>query len=450
MSKNTKKSARKPVRKISYESSAKGLTSQSGVIPVIHFMKNLGFDEVCREQIDFQRGDNSKYSLADSLFMTLVGIVAGAGSLLKVVAVWSDQVLREVSGWLSVPDDSTLGRIFRKARLKHVAQLEIVNHRLRERVWSRALKSGALPPGDFYKSWVDVDSTVKTVFGKQEGAAKGYNTHKRGAMSYHPLVAFASHTKEILQAWLRAGNVYTSNGIVEFMKQLAVQMPPGMRILFRGDSGFFTGELMDWLDQNSHGYLIKVKLKGLVPLLDKQCWQVISHSPGWEQCEFSHQCAKWSYARHFVAVRRLRKVTDDSPQKSLINEPVYDYFCYVTTERLTPWQTHKTYGERATCETWLDEAKNQMGMAHIKSHDFMASSLLFQCAVMAYNTVRWMTLLSDNEILRRWEIQSVRTFLIRTAGRLLTGSNQLKVKVPDKHLYPGPWNAWLNLSFLRI
>ena len=30
---------------------------------------------------------------------------------------------------------------------------------------------------------------------------------------------------------------------------------------------------MDWLDQNGHGYLIKVKLKGLAALLDQQKWQ---------------------------------------------------------------------------------------------------------------------------------------------------------------------------------
>jgi hypothetical protein len=42
---------------------------------------------------------------------------------------------------------------------------------------------------------------VKTVFGFQEGAAKGYNPFKRGALSYNPQVAFCSETKEILQAW---------------------------------------------------------------------------------------------------------------------------------------------------------------------------------------------------------------------------------------------------------
>tara|TARA_R110001592_G_scaffold362074_1_gene674814 strand:+ start:1662 stop:1919 length:258 start_codon:yes stop_codon:yes gene_type:complete len=84
------------------------------------------------------------------------------------VSVWSDQVLRQISGWVSVPDDSTLGRIFRQGALKHVTQLESVNHHLRNRVWERAMKSGTLQIGHFYKTWFDVDSTVKTVFGFQE------------------------------------------------------------------------------------------------------------------------------------------------------------------------------------------------------------------------------------------------------------------------------------------
>ena len=43
-----------------------------------------------------------------------------------------------------------------------------------------------------------------------------------------------------------------------------------------------------------------------------------------------------------------------------------------------------------------------MGLAHLKSHDFMASSLMFQCAVLAYNTMRWMALLSGHKGLQHW------------------------------------------------
>ena len=68
------------------------------------------------------------------------------------------------------------------------------------------------------------------------------------------------------------------------MKQLVVHLPQQIRIVFRGDSGYFVGEL-----------------------LDQQSWRPISNCPGWQQCEFVHQCGSWSRSRRFVAVRRLKK-----------------------------------------------------------------------------------------------------------------------------------------------
>jgi len=78
----------------------------------------------------------------------------------------------------------------------------------------------------------------------------------------------------------------------------------------------------------------------------------------------------------------------------------------VTTEALNPWDTHKEYGKRATCETWIEESKNQIGMEHIRTSEFLANAALFQCAVLAYNVVRWMALMSANTKLRQWEITS--------------------------------------------
>ncbi|CAD7851776.1 MAG: hypothetical protein, partial [Olavius algarvensis Gamma 1 endosymbiont] len=65
-----------------------------------------------------------------------------------------------------------------------------------------------------------------------------------------------------------------------------------------------------------------------------------------------------------------------------------------------------------------------------------ANAALFQCAVLAYNTLRWMALLSANATLKRWELRTVRTFLIRVAGKLLGGANQLRIKLPRQHLHP--------------
>ena len=107
---------------------------------------------------------------------------------------------------------------------------------------------------------------------------------------------------------------------------------------------------------------------------------------------------------------------------------------------------HKTYGKRATSETWIEEAKSQQGLAHLKTDHFLANAALFQCAILAYNTLRWMALTSGNAQLKRWEPESIRVHLICVAGKLLTGGHQVHIKLPANHLHPKPWDDWLALA----
>lgn len=78
-----------------------------------------------------------------------------------------------------------------------------------------------------------------------------------------------------------------------------------------------------------------------------------------------------------------------------------------------------------------------MALAHIKMDDFWASSAVFQCTIIAYNTLRWMALCRGNNKLRRLEPSTLRAFLIRVAGKVLVGSRQLRLKTPSDHLHPG-------------
>jgi hypothetical protein len=443
--KNRRK-ARKNSPKIRFESTGRNLTSQAGLIPVIKFLDKLGFTGLFNRHVNHQRAKNAQYRLVDGVFLIMTGLIGGAFSIGKCVALWSDGVLRQAAGWKRIPEETTVGRLFKEVGNRQISELETLVHAIRKRVWHRALRAGVSRIAAQCTHWIDVDSSVKTVYGYQEGTAKGYNPHKRGARSYHPLLAFSAHTKEILQGWFRTGSAYTSNGIVEFMKQLMAQLPDYHRIVFRGDSGYFVGALLELLDQLGHGYLIKVKLKNLAQLLGGQYWIPVRNRPGWEQCEFQYQAKGWSHPRFFVAVRQRKEVENHHPQGELLELEHYDYFCYVTTEPLTPWQAHRKYGERATSETWIEEGKSQMGLAHIKTDHFLANAALFQSAILAYNTVRWMALMSGNKQLRQWEPETIRTFLVRVAGKLLTGGKQLTIKLPKEHLYPQPWEEWLALA----
>jgi len=449
MSNHTKKEpskARGKSSKVHFHKTGKNMTSKAGLIPVIKFLDKLAFTQLFQKTVNHQRKDNAVYRLDDGVFLILTGLIGGAFNISKCTLLWSScRVLQKTAGWLRVPDETTPGRLFKEVSARHISEIETLVHVLRKAVWQKALRSGASKVAVLQTLWIDVDSSVKTVCGKQEGVAKGYNSHKKGAYSYHPQLAFCTHTKEILQGWLRTGSAYTSNGVVEFMKQLLAQLPASQRIIFRGDSGYFVGALLDHLDALGHGYLIKVKLKNLVPLLSRQQWMPIDDKPGWEQCQFWYSTRSWNASRLLVAVREKKKI-EYSPQQDLLGVESYDYFCYVTTENYTAWETHKRYGQRATSETWIEEAKSQLGLAHIKTNDFLANAALFQSAILAYNTLRWMALTSNNVQLKKWEPESIRVHLICVAGKLLTGGNQVRIVLPEKHLHAGSWDDWLALA----
>lgn len=438
----TKRTARTTAKKVNMLKGAKGLTTQAGLIPAVKFLQQHGLESAIQHTLNHKRGANALYDVVDAVFLSIIGIMGGARSMSGIITVWADTVLSRIAGWLQVPDETTLGRVLRTFEQRHINAMESLNHIMRGRVWRTALRSGKSSTAAKPYYVIDVDSTEKTAYGRQQGVAKGYNPHKRGGKSYHPLLAFHADTKEILQGWQRCGNAYTSNGVVGFTRQLLAHLPKKQRILFRGDSGFFVGALLDELEHCGHGYLIKVKLKGLARLLAGQKWEDVPGQPGWQQCTFWHQCGSWSVSRRFVAVRRQK---DPAPDRSpvLFDMKEYDYFCYVVSEELDPWRTHKRYGQRATCETWIEEAKNQMALAHIKTEDFWANSALFQCAILAYNTMRWMALCSGDSLLRCWEPATIRSFVIRVAAKFTSGGRQQKLRVADRMLYDRQWEAWV-------
>jgi hypothetical protein len=82
---------------------------------------------------------------------------------------------------------------------------------------------------------------------------------------------------------------------------------------------------------------------------------------------------------------------------------------------------------------------------YIRTDDFLANSVLFQCGVLAYNLLKWMAL-SVGGTLQKWEVKSIRLWLIRIAGKLTSGSRRLTLKLPQNFLYQAEWAAWDNMA----
>lgn len=288
---------------------------------------------------------------------------------------------------------------------------------------------------------IDCDSTVQTVYGNQQGAAKGYNSVKKGAKSYHSLLAFISEIKIVVNNRFRTGSAYTSNGIVSFIKQTAAIIPEKIeKVFFRADSGFFNGELFDLLEELNWDYLIKVKLKNLNNLLEQQQWEQVNSEIS--ICEFEYQAKNWKKQRKFKAIRTITGYTEVDYFGEQQRVPKYDYACYCSTLELNTEELHEKYNERSTSENWIEQVKNQLLAGKTLTNDFNANDLLWQVGVFAYN----LSVMMRYKVKKYWkeEHNTFRDWFIELPAKILTGSRQIKMKIYEKYYFRDDWENFMN------
>ena len=404
------------------EFTEKHLTKNAGLYLIGTFADKLNLTEELKRNLTIRRAPNAKYCISDIILMLIMSVIAGAKHVNQFAILRFDYVIRDYFTWQKFPDDRTFGRLFNLFNYEHCAELLHVESIIRNKIWSIKW---------FGRITLDMDSTVKGVYGSQQGAEKGYNHKKRGQKSYHPLLCFIAENRECFHNWFRCGSSYTSNGVVEFTKECFAKLPPNVwKIFVRADSGFFNGNFLDLLESKGCEYLIKVKLKKLKQLLMRQSWRKSVHYKGIETSLFIHKCSTWNKSRTFMAIRKIVKEAD---QYMLFPEPEYEFFCYVTNCNITPMKAHKRYGERATSENWIEWCKNHMASGTILTQEFWANSAMFQSCIFGYNLLVWMMWLSENRF--KEEPNTIRFWLINIPGRLTHSGRRWKLKLPKEYVF---------------
>lgn len=130
----------------------------------------------------------------------------------------------------SVKAASTLGTFLRSFRWGHVRQLDRVSRELLARAWAAGAEALT----------IDLDSTICETYGLQKQGARHHTyTHVRG---YHPLLAIAAGTGDVLMARLREGRANTARGAAHFLGETigrVRQASASGELTVRADSGFY-------------------------------------------------------------------------------------------------------------------------------------------------------------------------------------------------------------------
>ena len=110
-----------------------------------------------------------------------------------------------------------------------------MSRELLARAWQAGAGPGAGP------LTIDLDSTICETYGlAKEGARHHGYTGKRG---YHPLLAIAAGTGDVLMSRLREGRANTARGAAHFLRETVGRVRyagANGRLTLRADSGFYT------------------------------------------------------------------------------------------------------------------------------------------------------------------------------------------------------------------
>lgn len=353
----------------------KKLTAYSGLSPIKKFLSKIGIADDLNRLFPSSQYNSLKFITAQIMMAVMFGSFCGINRLSRITNMTADPLVMKLLG------------------LKNPFNKDLISTRLKQLGESGARKlheffllmaKDELRKANIQSITLDVDSTVSGTCGNQEGAAKGYNPSKKGAKSYHPLIAFVSEMKLVLNTWFRTGSAYTSNGICEFVREISAQIPHTVRaVLFRADCGFFHGDLFTQCENFGWSFLVKVKIKGFEKILAKQTW--VKNSDGNEYCTFEYRCGSWEKARTFHGIRVQTGTTTVEMLGDTEEIPVYTYASFCSNLEYSAQEIYGKYRERSTSETWIEEVKSQALAGKTLTNSFHANEILWLLSTMAYN-----------------------------------------------------------------
>ncbi|MBI3276568.1 MAG: transposase, partial [Chlamydiae bacterium] len=310
-------------KKVQIKFNSNRLTHFGGVYLFHLFLKQIGWRHLIGRTLKFEQR-NSLYTISEQIFSLLYPIILGLSRIEISKMLGNNGVFKMLIGLNRFPNPTTLRRFLVRGSDEVQHQLIRLHDRLRKYFVDRIVPEKKL--------LVDMDSTVCTIYGHQEGALKGYNPRARGRRSYHPLFCFESMSGTSLLGTLRQGNAYTSLGAFEYLAQFFHHYPSSeYSVRFRGDSGFYDKDIVALLSQNKADFAIVADMTG--PL--KQLITGLTYCPAngtdnrYSFAETTYQPAKWGKPYRYCIIRKKLE-PEESDQATLFTVNAYSYSAIVT------------------------------------------------------------------------------------------------------------------------
>lgn len=405
----------------------------------IEFLKTSGQFDKWVEECPLQYKSPNAPRKRDVLGTILLSVVSGHWRYAHISAIRSDGVNPELLGMTRVASEDSVRRA-----------LSALEEAESEEWLLRHLKASYEPLLE--EPWaMDIDTTVKPLYGHQEDAHVGYNPSKPGRPSHAYHSFFIANLRMVMDVEVQAGNQtassYAQPGMWEMLDGLEEQRRPAF---VRGDCAWGTERAMAGAEQRAIPYLFKLKqspnAKKLVgKLLKQEGW--VDAGQGWEGLESELRLKGWSQARRVVVLRRpLRQGVAEGEKKSKRKQAKqlsldlgaathlgvsYEAAVLVTSLGGDVRAIGQHYRDRGDSENNFDELKNQWGWAGFTTQDRKRCQVMARITALIYN---WWTIFMRLGIPdKHAEAVTSRPLALHGIARRTRHANQTTVEITSTH-----------------
>ena len=401
------------------------LVANAGLLLPVTLAHHLGLGELVDRHVDL--GDSPGRANAGDKLLTLVASALAGGDCIDDADALRAGGTERVLGCV-VKAPSTLGTFLRSFRWGHARQLDRVSRELMTRAWA----AGAGPGGG--PLTIDLDSTVCETYGLCKEGAQGHNY--AGQRGYHPLLAIAADTGDVLMARLRKGRANTARGAANFLRETVSRVryagATGL-LTVRADSGFYNHAIVAACREKGVRYSITVRqhqsLRNQIEAIPAEDWTPI---PYW--MEGAADVAETTYIPFqnepdAVPVRLIVRRVKPTPGSQLALFTNYSYHACITDREGDTLDLEADHRRHAEVENAIRDLKYGVGLNHLPSGRFPANAAWLAVQVMAHNLARWTTLMGLGE--PAMTTKTLRRRFFSLAGRITRTARRLTLHLPQ-------------------
>jgi len=386
-----------------------------------------------------QSTSNNRYEVEDIVESFLLSVWLGCYKFSHTHVLRLDDTLKQIFGWKQIPSDTSYKRFFKK-----------FNQGINNQVFP-AIQQWFFEQLHFDNYALDLDSSAITRYGNQEGNHIGYNPHKPGRPSHHPLFAFLGNERMVVNSWLRSGDSASAHQCINFLNETLAILQNKKIGLLRADSGFASNAIFTYLESKQINYVIAGKMHaGLQQNVKNiKAWNAIG-SGIWIS-EIVYKAVKWEKERRVVVVRQSIAMRPEATGKKLKlfdDDPYYEqyrYHCFYTNQTLPAKQIWEQYKGRGDCENRIKELKYDFALEGFNLKEFFATEAAIRMVNLAYNIISLFRQVTSKKP-QQQRLQTLRLNCYAVGAWMTKRGNSkvLKMAVPIKK------RKWMDGIFAKV